>query len=463
MESLKRLWQQASDILSRKLPENDYKLWMSSIVPLRRDKDCVTLGVHYGAFSEWLEKNYKEIIAQALSEAAGETIKVFFEVSAKAEPTVPAVAEEKPAPAGAVRKPEESATPPKPAAAEVRFNKKYMFDTFVVGEGNEFAYSASVAVSKKPGVDYNPLFIYGPTGVGKTHLMQAIANDVMARKRNVCVEYCSTEEFLNDFITAIKENKYKKFRDKYRKVDVLLIDDVHFFTGKDKLQEEFFHTFNTLYNDHKQIVLASDREPKDIDGLEKRLVSRFESGLVIDIKPPDLETRIAILRKKQEAHEFKLDDEILTLLATRIRSNVRRLEGAMNKLVSFASIQKKKMTTARAEELLQSLFEEEAEASARPVVIADIQKVVAEYYDLRISDMTSPGRSANVAGPRQVAMYLARTLTTLSNPAVGDAFGRTHATVIHAVQVVTKKRDSDPAYKKTLELLERRLKGVNGK
>ena len=447
--------------MAKKLAPEVYQLWMPSIVPLRREKDCVTLGVGSGVFSEWLEKNYKEVIAAALSEAANETLKIFFEVSAKAAMPATETQGQLNLPETAPRKTaEEPASHAKLPAAEVRFNKKYTFDTFVVGDSNNFAHSVSVGVARKPGVEYNPLFIYGPTGVGKTHLIQAIANDVIARKKNVCVQYSTTEEILNEFLNALKDKKTKRFRDKYRKVDVLLIDDAQFFTGKAVFQEEFFHTFNALYNDHKQIVLVSDREPKDIDGLEKRLVSRFEAGLVVDIKPPNLETRIAILRKKQEGLELQLDDEILTMLATRIKSNVRRLEGAMNKLVSYAAIQKCKMTVSRAEELLQSLFDEEAEQAARPVAIADIQKTVAEFYDIRLADMTSAGRSANVAGPRQVAMYLARTLTTLSNPAVGEAFGRTHATVIHAVQVVAKRRASDSQFKRELETLERRLKGM---
>jgi chromosomal replication initiator protein len=469
MPTVQRIWQQACENLQLKLNKDTYERWIADIVPLRMEKDIVYLGVYGNVFGEWLTQNYKDLIASVLTDVMGETMKVAFEVSSEALPVVKAVADAVPQGESAknggetavpsVPKRAESGSPPKPTLEEIRGDQRYTFDNFVVGDSNKFAHSACVAVAKKPGISYNPLFIYGPTGVGKTHLLKAIAHDVLNRKKNLCVEFISSEEFSNEYIDGIRGNQIPKFRKKYRKVDVLLIDDIHFLANKEGLQEEFFHTFNALYNDHKQIVLISDREPKNIAGLEKRLVSRFEWGLQIDIKPPNLETRIAILRKKQEEHGMKLDDDVLTLVAERIRSNVRRLEGALTKLISYASVTGEKMNRAKAEELLRSNLEEE---NIKPTTIDEIKKAVADHYDIRLSDMTSKARPANIVMPRQVAMYLTRRLTQLSSPAIAEAFSRNHATVLHAVSAIGKKMESCADFRREVEMLERRICGAQG-
>jgi chromosomal replication initiator protein len=465
MPTVQRIWQQACENLQLKLNKETYERWIADIVPLRMEKDIVFLGVYGNVFGEWLTQNYKDLIASVLTDVMGETMKVTFEVTSESQPVVKAVADavpaaEQPAKEGGDLSPasaQKTGGMPKPSLEEIRGDQRYTFDNFVVGDSNKFAHSACVAVAKKPGISYNPLFIYGPTGVGKTHLLKAIAHDVLNRKKNLCVEFISIEEFSNEYIDAIRGNLFSKFRKKYRKVDVLLIDDIHFLAGKEGLQEEFFHTFNALYNDHKQIVLISDREPKNIAGLEKRLVSRFEWGLQIDIKPPNLETRIAILRKKQEEHGMKLDDDVLTLIAERVRSNVRRLEGALTKLISYASVTGEKMTRAQAEEQLRSNFEEE---NLKPTTIDEIKKAVADHYDIRLSDMTSKARPANIVMPRQVAMYLTRRLTQLSSPAIAEAFSRNHATVLHAVSAIGKKMEGDAEFRRDVEMLERRICGA---
>ncbi len=341
-----------------------------------------------------------------------------------------------------------------------RYNPRYSFETFVVGENNKFAHAACLAVAESPGQAYNPLFIYGGTGLGKSHLLHAIAQDLLKRKKRARIECLTSEEFTNRYIEAVSTNSLPRFRQNFRNVDLLLIDDVQFFTaGKERTQEEFFHTFNALYNSHRQIVLASDRTPHEIDGLEKRLVSRFESGLITEIQTPDLETRLAILRRKQTMHTVKLGDDVLTFIATRIKSNIRRLEGALVRLVSHASIYPDRaMTVETAEQLLRPILEEEGTAGV--VSMDRIQKAVAEEYSLRPTDMTSKGRQSSIAFPRQVAMYLCRRLTDCSSTEIGDAFVRNHATVLHAVKAVEAGMEARPEVRARVSLIERKLKGA---
>jgi chromosomal replication initiator protein len=335
-----------------------------------------------------------------------------------------------------------------------RYNRHFSFSSFVVGENNRFAHAACCAVADRPGLVYNPLFIHSPSGLGKTHLLQAIANSLHAAGSRLRIEFISSEEFSNKFIEALKGGQIAEFRAFYRNVDVLLIDDVHFFTGKERLQEEFFYTFNALYNGHKQIVLTSDRPPHEIGGLEKRLVSRFEWGLTADILPPDLETRIAILRKKQDNHAVKLDDAVLNYIADRVKSNIRRLEGALIRLVSYTSLTGQNVTLEVAEKLLAGVVDEEAVA---PVTVERIQRQVAEYYDIRLADITGNRRPKNIAWPRQIAMYLSRRLTNLSSPAIAERFNRNHATILHAVSAIEKRMEEDAELRRNVALLERRL------
>jgi chromosomal replication initiator protein len=334
-------------------------------------------------------------------------------------------------------------------------NPRNTFETFVVGPNNEIAHAASLAVAQSPARTYNPLFIYGGVGLGKTHLMQAIGHYVWAKKKNTRVMYLSSELFINEFIDAIQHNNLVKFRKRYRQAELLLIDDIQFLGGKERSQEEFFHTFNTLFDGHKQIVLSSDRPASEIANLEHRLVSRFEWGLTAELQPPAIETRLAILRKKALALQIKLRDEVLEFLANRIRTNVRRLEGALMRVASFASLSGKELTQEVIEHLLKDILQEEAR---NQITIEQIQRRVAEHFDVRLADMTSKRRPANIAFPRQVAMYLARELTKASLNEIGEAFGgRDHGTVLHACKLVKKRMHEQDSVRQTISFIDSSL------
>jgi chromosomal replication initiator protein len=334
-------------------------------------------------------------------------------------------------------------------------NPRYTFDSFVVGENSRYARAASHAVSETPAKAYNPLFLYGGVGLGKTHLMQAIGQATLIKKKNFKIIYISSERFTNEFIDAIQHGTLVRFRKRYRLADVLLIDDIQFLAGKERSQEEFFHTFNALFDGHKQIVLSSDRPPSEIANLEHRLVSRFEWGLTAELQPPDIETRMAILRKKAETMQVRLAPDILEFLAKRIRTNVRRLEGALMRVASFASLSGRALTQDNVEHLLKDILQEEAR---RVVTIEQIQRCVADHYDVRLADMTSKRRPANIAFPRQVAMYLARELTKNSLDAIGEAFGgRDHGTVLHAHRLVKLRMQEDDQTRQVVSLLDSTL------
>ncbi|MFA5205687.1 MAG: chromosomal replication initiator protein DnaA [Lentisphaeria bacterium] len=448
------IWAAASMRLKQVLNEDTFQRWIAGIRPLGLQDGVCRLGVSNDMFCDWLATNYLDVIQEALALAAGGPVTASFESGY--DPEVVGAAES--ASAGTAGGATAAATR---AGIEERdellsrFNRHYTFDSFVVGENNKFAHAACGAVAKTPGKAYNPLFIYGGTGLGKTHLLQAVAQDVVGRRKRARIEYLTSEEFLNRFIDALREKSLPRFRQIFRNVDVLLIDDVHFFTGKEQIQEEFFHTFNALYNSHKQIIITSDRPPHEIGGLEKRLVSRFEWGLTTEVQSPDLETRVAILRCKQEDQAVKIDDDVLFCIASRIKSNIRRLEGALIRLISHASLNHTPVTRELAEKLLQPMLDEEATGS---VSIERIQKVVAEFYDVRLADMTSKARPANIAFPRQVAMYLARRLTDCSTPVIGEQFRRNHATVLHAVTTVSARQERDAEFRQSLAVLERKVR-----
>ncbi len=343
----------------------------------------------------------------------------------------------------------------KRATSALGLNPRNTFESFVVGPNNEIAHAASLAVAQSPARTYNPLFVYGGVGLGKTHLMQAIGQYVWSKKKNARVMYLSSELFINEFIDAIQHSTLVKFRKRYRQADLLLIDDIQFLGGKERSQEEFFHTFNTLFDGHKQIVLSSDRPASEIANLEHRLVSRFEWGLTAELQPPDVETRIAILRKKARTLNIKLQDAIFEFLANRIRSNVRRLEGALMRVASFASLSGKELTHEVVEHLLKDILQEEARHS---ITIEQIQRRVAEHFDIRLADMTSKRRPANIAFPRQVAMYLARELTKASLNEIGDAFGgRDHGTVLHACKLVKRRMKEQDSIRQTISFIDSSL------
>jgi chromosomal replication initiator protein len=334
-------------------------------------------------------------------------------------------------------------------------NELYTFDRFVVGGNNQFAHAACKAIAAGVRTAYNPLFIHGGSGLGKTHLMQAIGQDILKARPDAKVIYLTCEKFTNEFILALQKGSLDNFRRRYRRANVLLVDDVQFLTGKEKSQEEFFHTFNTLLDGQAQVVLSSDRPASEIQTLEPRLVSRFECGLTVALQPPQLETRIAILRRKMEEWEVKIPDEWVRFIAQRIRSNVRRLEGALVRIATFNSLGQGELSTERIEDLLRDILREEAAAK---VTIDTIQKTVAEYYDIRLADMTSRRRPANIAFPRQIAMYLSRKLTGGSLVEIGEAFGgRDHGTVIHACKRVEQMMQTDDQVRQAVVALGARL------
>ncbi|MFN7140629.1 MAG: chromosomal replication initiator protein DnaA, partial [Limisphaerales bacterium] len=343
----------------------------------------------------------------------------------------------------------------KSANGEFVFNPRNTFDSFVVGETNNHAYAAAYAVAQAPGKNYNPLFLYGGVGLGKTHLLHAVGQYVATNKKGARVAYVSSEKFTNEYIDALQNNKLAHFRKKYRQTDVLLIDDVQFLAGKERIQEEFFHTFNALHESHKQIILTCDRLATEIQNLEQRLVSRFEWGLVVDVQPPDVETRTAILRKKAQVMGVTLPDEILNFLANRIRTNIRRLEGALIRVASYAQLTGKKLTLETAEGLLREVLQEEGRYT---INIDVIQKRVAEHFDIRLADMTSKRRPENIAFPRQIAMFLARQMTESSLNSIGEAFGgRDHGTVLHACRLVKDRMEIDANVRQVVQYLEKQL------
>jgi chromosomal replication initiator protein len=403
----------------------------------------------------WLQENYLGLLQEVLSQVSGQPVRVRFQVGLSAPNPRAArsvAAEETAAP---TIKLEAASEHRNHSPTDNAFNPRSTFETFVVGNNNTFSHAAAVAVAQQPGQSYNPLFLYGGTGLGKTHLLHAIGHFVVARKSGARVAYVTSEKFTNEFIDAIQNNQVVRFRKRYRQADVLLIDDVHFLAGKERIQEEFFHTFNALHENHRQIVLTSDRPAGEIQGLEQRLVSRFEWGLVTDLQPPDIETRLAILRKKEKIMGAHLPDEIINFLAQRIRSNVRRLEGALTRVVSYASLTGKKLTPEVLETLLRELLHEEGRLT---ITIESIQKRVSEHYDLRLADMTSKRRPENIAFPRQVAMYLSRHLTDSSLNTIGEAFGgRDHGTVLHACRQVRDRMQVDEHVRSAVHYLEQQL------
>ncbi|MBI2247056.1 MAG: chromosomal replication initiator protein DnaA [Armatimonadetes bacterium] len=388
-----------------------YESFVKAMAPVALRGDVVIFSVPSRLAKEWVETRYAGLIRTALQEVLARPVGVQLVVREEAAPASP--------------------PPPPPRIPEgVQLSPKYTFDTFVIGSGNRFAHAAAMAVAEAPARAYNPLFIYGGVGLGKTHLLQAIGHNVIHRKQLHRVAYISSEKFTNELINAIRDDRTLEFRTKYRNVDVLLIDDIQFLAGKERTQEEFFHTFNTLHEASRQIIISSDRPPKEIPTLEDRLRSRFEWGLIADIQPPDVETRIAILRKKAEIDGIAVPDEVAEFIAQRIQSNIRELEGALVRVVAYANLTRSPITVELAAEILKALL---PASPARPVTIPAIQKAVAEHFGIRVEEMRAKRRTKGVAFPRQVAMYLARELTDSSLPRIGDEFGgRDHTTVMHA-------------------------------
>jgi len=442
------LWQKLAAALKPQVSGDTFKRWFTALELISADEDALTFRVPNNIYKYWIESNHMAALQNAIAGALGAPRAVKF--LSPSEPLSEPIFQETSAAGGT-----DSARGSRSATSTLGLNPRNTFESFVVGPNNEIAHAASLAVAQSPAKTYNPLFIYGGVGLGKTHLMQATGQYVLAKKKTTKVIYLSSELFINEFIDAIQHSNLVKFRKRYRQADLLLIDDIQFLGGKERSQEEFFHTFNTLFDGHKQIVLSSDRPASEIANLEHRLVSRFEWGLTAELQPPDVETRIAILRKKARGMSIKLPEEVFDFLANRIRSNVRRLEGALMRVASFASLSGKELTHEVVEHLLKDILQEEARHS---VTIEQIQRRVAEHFDVRLADMTSKRRPASIAFPRQVAMYLARELTKASLNEIGEAFGgRDHGTVLHACKLVKRRMKEQDSIRQTISFIDSSL------
>ena len=454
------IWKHITDAIRPEVSGDTFKRWFKEIQMLTANETEVTLRVPNNIYQLWIETNYMGLLQSSILKVLGSPRKIHFTMASlpdkgelDGEFNAPAAKTGAPSESASIGK--QNATAAQNSSTATGMNPRNTFDSFVVGANNQFAHAAALAVAQNPAKTYNPLFVYGGVGLGKTHLMHAIGQHVAGAKKSAKVMYLSSEKFTNEFIDAIQNSKLVKFRNKYRQADVLLIDDIQFLAGKERSQEEFFHTFNTLFDGHKQIILSSDRPPSEIQNLEGRLVSRFEWGLTAELQPPDIETRMAILQKKAQALQVKLDPKIFEFLAQRIKTNVRRLEGALMRVASFASLSGRELTPDAIEHLLKDILQEEAR---RAITIEQIQRKVAEHYDVRLADMTSKRRPANIAFPRQVAMYLARELTKTSLSEIGDAFGgRDHGTVLHAHRLVKERMEGDEKVRQVVSFLDNQL------
>jgi chromosomal replication initiator protein len=438
-----QLWTKACKHLQGALHHDVYSRWIAVIQPQDLEDHRLVLSVDNDFYQTWLEENYLPLIRQALTTVSGESFEISFSVrESKPEPQPPGPEKRR----SFLRL---TRTQKFPAA----LNPKFTFENFIIGPSNSFAHAAALAVAQAPARAYNPLFIYGGVGLGKTHIMQAIGHHVLATSRaTVC--FTSSEALLNEYVEALQTNSLVQFRKKYRSADLLLVDDIHFLAGKERIQEEFFHTFNALFDSHKQIVMTSDRPASEITRLEQRLVSRFEWGLVTELESPDMETRMAILREKQRDAAIKLPDDLILFIAQNVKSNIRRLEGALVRSLSYASLTGRNVTLDALRHLLRDILEQEQHEE---VTFERIQRVVAEHYDIRMADMTSKRRPRAVAVPRQVAMFLCRRMTRSSLPDIANAFGKTHATVLHACKAIETRMDVDERLRSGVVQISRKL------
>jgi chromosomal replication initiator protein len=451
--TFRRIWEEIALNIRPHVSPDAFQRWFAALELVQADETTLMFEVPNTIYQLWIESNYLNLVESAALSVLGSPREIRFLVSDTPRPVVSAVMEpEPPALEGPGTR---AADKDAEHVLSHGMNPRNTFDTFVVGSNNQFAHAAAFSVAQSPAKTYNPLFVYGGVGLGKTHLMHAIGQQVVERKKSFKVMYLSSEKFTNEFIDAIQHSTLVKFRKRYRQADVLLIDDIHFLAGKERSQEEFFHTFNTLFDGRKQIVLSSDRPASEIANLEQRLVSRFEWGLTAELQPPDVETRMAILLKKAQALHVQLAPEVLDFLAQRVRTNVRRLEGALMRVASFASLSGREVTIENVEQLLRDILQEEAK---KTITIDQIQKKVAEHFDVRLADMTSKRRPANIAFPRQVAMFLARRHTKASLNEIGDAFGgRDHGTVLHACKSVKGKMGKEDQVRQLVLLLDSQL------
>jgi chromosomal replication initiator protein len=419
------LWDEVLARVEAKVNRHSFATWFRPTQAAGLSGSALTVRVPNAQFKEWLAKNYQGVIDEALGELGRGDVQVRFESEADAPPAL------------------ETAAADRDQGASASLNPKYTFESFVVGSSNQFAHAAARAVAEIPSKSYNPLFLYGGVGLGKTHLMHAIGHYIQARNRHLNLTYMSSDRFINEMINAIRFDRLPAFRAKYRSIDVLLVDDIQFIAGKDRTQEEFFHIFNALHDAQKQIVISSDCPPRQIPTLEERLHSRFEWGLIADIQPPDIETKVAILRKKAEAERVALPENVALFIASKVRTNIRELEGSLIRLIAYASLTGRDIDLALAQEVLRDLLHTEE----KPITMEMIQKFVADHYNVKLTEMKARNNSKSVAVPRQIAMYLAKTLTDASLPEIGKGFGgKHHSTVIHSVRKIDTLRKKDPEF-----------------
>ncbi len=436
---ISEIWDKTLEIIKVELTEVSFNTWLKAIQPVSASENTFNFSVPDDFTKGILEARYVTLIKNALKQVTSIYYEIKFIISS--EEKAEDLKEEK-----LLDAPDEQ--------VNMSLNPKYTFDTFVIGNSNRLAHAASVAVAESPAKAYNPLFIYGGVGLGKTHLMHAIGHYILKQNKKAKVVYVSSETFTNELINSIRDDKNVEFRNKYRTIDVLLIDDIQFIAGKERTQEEFFHTFNSLHEANKQIIISSDRPPKEIPTLEDRLRSRFEWGLIADIQPPDLETRIAILKKKAKVENLSISDNVMLLIAKKIQSNIRELEGALIRIVAYSSLTNGEINEDLANEALKDII-----FNSKPKMVTPnmIKEVVGTFYNLKIEDFIAKKRNRSIAYPRQIAMYLCRELTDLSLPKIGEEFGRDHTTIMHAHEKISTDINIDPNLKSIIEDLKGKI------
>jgi len=440
-------WDKVLGSLKNAVSEQVFETWLRPLQFISKEGSVLLIAAPHKFFKQWIEDNHFDQIEEAAQKELGENISIDIVVGEEEDSLSPPVT-----PEGFVKPPpEETRVPPR----NTTLNPRYTFDQFVIGEGNKFAHAAAFAVADKPGASYNPLFIYGGVGLGKTHLLHAIGNMVLANHSGLQVCYIPAEKFTNELISCIRTNRMQEFKERYRNVDVLLVDDVQFIAGKTRTQEEFFHTFNDLYSSQKQIVVSSDKFPKEIPDLEERIQSRFEWGLVADIQPPDIETRVAIINHKAEKENICLPEDVAHYLASVVKSNVRELEGYLLRIGAHASLMKKEINLELAKSFLSSLTSIGREISPDSII-----KIVADHFKLKVSELRSDRKFRLIAAPRQIAMYLIRKITNCSFPEIGHLFGgRDHTTVMYAVKKIERKLVDDVSLRSTVDTLRKKIEG----
>ena len=449
---MKPLWQETLSQLEQNLNPQHFTTWIKPIQFIGIDKDLVQIEVPNRFFLSWIRDNYAELIRETLSSIGAVSYRLKIDIASEKDNSNNKIVAES-ASNKEIITDQIPRTSPKNTGS-FNINKKYTFDEFVSGSSNQFAYAAANAVANNPATTYNPLFIYGGVGLGKTHLVNAIGNAILQKNPEMRVCYYTSEKFMNELINSLRYAKMDEFRNKFRSMDVLLIDDVQFIAGKERTQEEFFHTFNSLYESHKQIVVTSDKFPKEIPGLEERLRSRFEWGLIADIQSPDVETKQAILKIKAEQNGINLPEDVAFFLANSITSNVRELEGYLIRIGAYASLTSTSITLSMAKDILKNILVEKR----REITVEEIQKVVAQHFNIKISDLKSAKRLKALVLPRQVAMYIARQLTSCSYPEIGEKFGgKDHSTIIHAIKKIEKKIEEDLQLNSTVNALRQTM------